>query len=80
MSDYGYINGNVTDVPNYSNTKYTQVYIATHRGEGAGSRLPYMNRSFISFSFGSKKDSTGKEIPVNIEDFNLIATIDGDRL
>jgi hypothetical protein len=29
-----------------------------------------MNRSFISFSFGEK----------NIEDFNLIATINGDRL
>ena len=84
MSDYGYIrdkNGNVrNDVPNYQEIKHTQVYTATHKGEGADSRLPYMNRSFISFSFGSKKDSTGKEIPVNIEDFNLIATIDGDRL
>ena len=30
----------------------TQVYDATHRGDGK--RLPYMNRSFISFSFGGK--------------------------
>jgi hypothetical protein len=29
-----------------------------------------MNRSFISFSFGGR----------NIEDFNLIATVDGDRM
>jgi len=29
-----------------------------------------MNRSFISFSYGGK----------NIEDFNLLATIDGDRI
>jgi len=29
-----------------------------------------MNRSFISFSFGGK----------NIEDFNLLASISGDRL
>lgn len=70
MRDYGYVNGNVTDVPNYSDTKYTQVYMATHKGEGAKSRLPFMNRSFISFSFGDKY----------IEDFNLIATINGDRL
>ena len=80
MRDYGYVNGNVIDVPNYSDTKYTQVYMATHKGEGANSRLPFMNRSFISFSFGSKKNANGDEIPVYIEDFNLIATISGDRL
>ena len=47
--------------------KYSQVYYATHKGE---LRLPFMNRSFISFSFGGK----------NIEDFNLIASIEGDRM
>ena len=65
--DYGYINNNIIDVPNKNNKKYTQVYQATHKGEDY---LPFMQRSFISFSFDGK----------NIEDFNLIATIDGDRL
>ena len=41
----------------------TQVYQATH--DGVGNSLPYMNRSFISFTYGGKA----------IEDFNLIATI-----
>lgn len=45
----------------------TQVYQVTHDGEG--NSLPFMNRSFISFSYGGK----------NIEDFNLIATTSGDR-
>ena len=45
----------------------TQVYQATHKD---GQYLSYMNRSFISFSYGGK----------NIEDFNLLATIDGNRL
>lgn len=44
-----------------------QVYEATHIGERT---LPYMYRSFISFTYGGKK----------IEDFDLIATIGGDRL
>lgn len=42
--------------------KRTQVYMATHEGENY---LPFMKRSFISFSYGGK----------NIEDFNLIATV-----
>lgn len=46
----------------------TQVYTATHRGDGT--RLPYMNRSFISFSFGGRR----------IEDFGLIAVTQGDRI
>ena len=50
-----------------SNMKRSQVYQATHVGERI---LPYMNRSFISFTYGGKR----------IEDFNLIATISGDRL
>ena len=50
------------------NTKrQTQVYQATHRGDN---RLPYMNRSFISFTYGGR----------DIEDFNLIATTNGDRM
>lgn len=44
-----------------------QVYMATHKGE---QKLPFMNRSFISFSFGGK----------DIEDFDLIATIENNRL
>ena len=46
----------------------TQVYKVTHDGEG--NRLPFMNRSFISFTYGGK----------HIEDFNLIATNSGDRM
>jgi len=37
---------------------------------GGTARLPLMNRSFISFTYGGKY----------IEDFNLIATIDGARM
>lgn len=50
-----------------SGPKHTQTFLATHDGEG--NRLPYMNRSFISFSYGGKP----------IEDFNLIVTFN-DRL
>lgn len=54
---------------NFSNAqKYTQVYQATH--DGAGTRLPYMGRSFISFTFGGKA----------IEDFGLIVVNSGDRM
>jgi len=55
----------------------TQVYKATHKGE---KYLPFMNRSFISFSFGYKKDDNDNLIPVHIEDFNLIATIENNRI
>ena len=51
-----------------SNSRYSQVYQATHGGDDI--RLPYMRRSFISFTYGGKF----------IEDFNLIATIDGSRM
>lgn len=47
--------------------RYTQVYQATHEN---GGRASYMKRSFISFSYGGKY----------IEDFNLIAYTDGDRM
>ena len=53
--------------PEVTRDKRGQVYMATHKGENY---LPFMNRSFISFSFGGK----------NIEDFNLIATTSGDRM
>lgn len=46
----------------------TQVYKATHKGDGL--RLPFMSRSFISFSYGGKL----------IEDFGFIVSIDGDRM
>lgn len=46
----------------------TQVYQATHDGEGQ--RLPHMLRSFISFSYGGKF----------IEDFGVISVIEGDRI
>ena len=51
-----------------NNVKRSQVYQATHNGEGQS--LPFMYRSFISFTYGGKK----------IEDFDLIATISGDRI
>ena len=51
---------------------YTQVFGATHKqtDESEWVRQSYMHRSFISFSFGGKW----------IEDFNLIATIENNRL
>lgn len=53
----------------WSNNKITsQVYQITH--DGAGNSLPYMSRSFISFTFGGKA----------IEDFGLIVVNGGDRL
>ena len=64
--DTGRLNG-VISTAQVDTTKYTQVYQATHDGT---SLLPYMYRSFISFTFDGKK----------IEDFNLIATFDSDRM
>lgn len=57
--DYGKIGNNVTPNIEIDTEHYSQVFLATHEGE---SRLPFMKRSFISFSFGGK----------NIEDFNLL--------
>ena len=48
--------------------RHRQVYQATHKGDGC--RLPFMYRSFISFTYGGKY----------IEDFDLIATIVNNRL
>lgn len=50
------------------NIPRTQVYQATHNENDE--QLKYMHRSFISFSFGGKW----------IEDFNLIAVTNGDRM
>ena len=65
--DYGTIGGAGYSGTSLDTQKYSQVYQATHEGQN---RLPYMNRSFISFSYGGKW----------IEDFNLIATVNGDRM
>ena len=75
--DYGALNGMSAPNNEFDLKRYTQVYQATHEGE---QRLPFMNRSFISFSYGEKPDSNGQMRPVYIEDFNLIATISGDRM
>ena len=66
--DYGVLGFGAAPSNEYEITKRSQVYQATHRGDGK--RLPLMNRSFISFSFGGRL----------IEDFNLIATFGSDRL
>ena len=64
--DIGRLNNYALNTTQVDTTRRGQVYQATHIGEQS---LPYMNRSFISFTYGGKK----------IEDFNLIATY-GDRL
>lgn len=66
--DYGSIDPYMAPENEVNVTSHRQVYQATHRGDGK--RLPYMNRSFISFTYGGTP----------IEDFDLIATITGDRL
>lgn len=65
--DYGHLNGWSEQFVPVDTTRYTQTYLATHEG---GLRLSLMNRAFISFTYGGK----------HIEDFNLIATISGNRL
>ena len=63
------IGDNIIGVETWNNNKtISQVYQATH--DGVGNSLPYMSRSFISFTFGGK----------DIEDFGLIVVIDGDRM
>lgn len=66
--DYGYLEGTEPNVVNEKKERYTQVYQVTHDREG--NRLPYMRRSFISFSYGGKI----------IEDFNLIAIIENNQI
>lgn len=66
--DYGAIGNAELPSNSFELIERTQVWNATHNSEG--SLLPSLRRSFISFSFGGK----------NIEDFNLIAVTDGDRM
>lgn len=72
--DYGVLGNGTGPKNDFNVTSHTQVYQATHMGDGPNNRLPYMNRSFISFTYS---DIDGPL--VHIEDFNLIATITGDR-
>lgn len=65
--DYGQLGYNFVPRVEVNTKKYSQVFLATHEGE---SSLPFMKKSFISFSFGGKK----------IEDFNLIAVSNGNYL
>jgi len=65
--DYGQLGYNFVPRVEVDTKKYSQVFLATHEGE---SSLPFMKKSFISFSFGGKK----------IEDFNLIAVSNGNYL
>ena len=65
----------------------TQVYLTTHREDGT--RLPYIHRSFISFTYGGKfiedfglisttQDRLSKKAYANFEDFiNDYATLNG---
>ena len=71
--DYGAMNGGSFPLNEFDVTRYSQVHQATHEGDGT-SRLPFMNRSFISFTWSDPEGPL-----VHIEDFNLIATISGDR-
>ena len=65
--DYGKLGGGSAPNNVFTITPQRQVYMATHEGENS---LPFMKRSFISFTFGGKK----------IEDFNLIATTQSNSL
>lgn len=66
-NNVGYLDNDdvLRDIP--QKIKRTQVYQVTHKGE---LRLPFMDRSFISFSFGGKV----------IEDFGIIRVTGGDRV
>ena len=75
--DYGTLNGASAPNNQFELKRYTQVYQVTHEGE---QRLPFMNRSFISFSFGERPDKNGIVNPVYIEDFDLIATFSNDGM
>lgn len=66
--DYGKIVGRNRVKAKVNYNKRTQVFDATH--DGAGNRLPYMYRSFISFTYGGRY----------IEDFGLIAITENNSL
>lgn len=65
--DIGTIEGGTAALVPIELDDFTQVYKATHDGT---QRLPYRNRSFISFSYGGKV----------IEDFNLIAITENNAI
>ena len=65
--DYGAVGNATAPLVEVDTTRRTQVYQATHDGD---QRLPFMYRSFISFSFDGKF----------IEDFNLLAIIENNAL
>ena len=50
--DYGRVTGYSAPIINVDTIQYSQVFKATHNGEGI--KLPSLYRSFISFSFGGK--------------------------
>ena len=66
--DYGALDGQTSPKVIVDTQRRTQVYQATH--DGGDRRLPLMDRSFISFTFGGE----------HIEDFSVIATTSGDRM
>ena len=72
--DYGVIQSESTRTPPYpphkeiDYKKNLQTYNLTHNGEGQS--LSFLDKAFISFTYGGKK----------IEDFNLIAITINDRL
>ena len=68
--DYGAVGYNTFPDNEFNITQRRQVYQATHGGDDL--RLPFMNRSFISFSYGTRKNDQGQEERVYIEDFDLI--------
>ena len=67
-NDIGYLGNTPGIQPVYNNIKRNQVYQATHNSNDE--RTSYNARSYISFSFGGTQ----------IEDLNLIACVDGDRM
>ena len=75
--DYGALNFNSAAVNEIDINPRRQVYQATHEG---GNILPFMERSFISFSYGYKKNKDGIDVPVFIEEFDLIASIVNNRI
>lgn len=65
--DIGRVEGGSAALIAADPTYYSQVFKATHDGDG--NRLPFRNRSFISFSFGGKW----------IEDYGFIVVSDGTK-
>ena len=65
--DYGSLNNQTPPLVPVQQAR-TQVYLLTHDEEGKS--LPFMDKAFISFTYGGKK----------IEDFGLIAVTVNDRL